>query len=60
MSNGLNICRRLKQLEDAIAAQRRFINELRSQGLDTEGEQEHLKDLLTDLDRVLLASRVAA
>ena len=53
MRHELKICQRLKQLEDAIARQRRLIGDLTSRNRNTERARAHLRDLLLDLDRVL-------
>lgn len=55
-----DLCRRLVALEDKIAAQRKFIGQLRAQELDAAGERERLRDLLVELDRLLHRDRVAA
>jgi hypothetical protein len=57
MSKEEERCQRLRELEDDIAAQRKFIADLKSQGLDVEGERERFGELLHELDQELRASR---
>jgi hypothetical protein len=40
----------LRELEDAVAKQRRFIGDLKAQGLDTDAERERLGELLCELE----------
>lgn len=47
------IRRRLRELEDAVAAQRKTIASLEARGLDATDEREHLARLLSGLDALL-------
>jgi hypothetical protein len=47
------VCRQLRVLEDAVAAQRRIITSLEASGLDTTASRQCLAQLLAQLDRVL-------
>jgi hypothetical protein len=46
-------CRRLRELDAAIGAQRRLIAELKVQDLDAGGERQRLTELLAELDTFL-------
>ena len=50
--------RRLRELEDAIAAQRKLIP-MESGGCDGPGERAHLTRLLSELDQLLAESKIA-
>jgi len=47
------VCRQLRVLEDAVAAQRRIITSLETSGLDTSAPRQCLAQLLAQLDCVL-------
>jgi len=48
-----SVCKRLRQLEEAIVKQRRLIAERTKQKLEPVGERERLAELLAELDDVL-------
>ena len=50
--------RRLRELEDSIAAQRKLIA-MESDGCDLRGERAHLARLLSELDQLLAESKLA-
>jgi hypothetical protein len=52
------VCRQLKVLEDAIAAQRRTIANLEASRLDTASARRRLTELLEQLDRVLASGDI--
>ena len=51
---------RLRELEQAIATQRKFLADLEGRGPDGAGERERLTVLLAELDDVLRASKLQA
>lgn len=52
------VCRQLRVLEDAVAAQRRIITSLEASGLDAAAPRECLARLLAQLDRVLAQGEI--
>jgi hypothetical protein len=51
-------CRRLRELEAAIGAQRKLVAELKAQDLDVDGERQRLMQLLAELDAFLHGLRL--
>ena len=55
MSTERKCCQKLRELDDAVEKQRKFVGELKAQGLAIEGERDRLTQLLTKLERTLHA-----